>query len=44
MEKEKLVIIITTEHLKHYLGDKMFIIEIDHKHLMYFDIQNNLSK
>ncbi|KAL3687944.1 hypothetical protein R1sor_014253 [Riccia sorocarpa] len=43
-EREELAIVLATKHWKHYLGDKVFVVETDHKPLVYFETQKDLSK
>ena len=44
IEREELAIVLATKHWKHYLGDKEFVVEIDHKPLVYLETQKGLSK
>ncbi|KAL3681508.1 hypothetical protein R1sor_024464 [Riccia sorocarpa] len=43
-EREELAIVLATKHWKHYLGDKSFTVETDHKPLVYLETQKDLSK
>ncbi|KAL3675441.1 hypothetical protein R1sor_025389 [Riccia sorocarpa] len=43
-EREELAIVLATKHWKHYLGDKAFVVETDHKPLVYLETQKDLSK
>ncbi|KAL3700980.1 hypothetical protein R1sor_019002 [Riccia sorocarpa] len=42
-EREELAIVLATKHWKHYLGDKAFVVETDHKPLVYLETQKDLS-
>ncbi|CAM6088090.1 unnamed protein product [Calypogeia fissa] len=43
-EREELALVLATKHWQHYLGDKEFVVETDHKPNVSLPTQKELSK
>lgn len=43
-EEDELAIVLAIKHYKQYLNNTEFVVEIDHKSLIYLKTNNNLFK